>query len=81
MSVDSFRVSCDACGAKSEQRGRDIGTQTPPGWLQGTVQLHDGANKEGPFWGHICPTCSALPIRDLIVRQAEYRAGLNARLA
>lgn len=79
--IDSFRISCDACGHKSEQRGRDIGSEMPPGWLQGSVQLHDTANKEGPFWGHLCPACTALPVRDLIVKQAEYRAGRGARLA
>jgi hypothetical protein len=82
MSVFGWHFQCDICGASSDviPDGTHLDSM-PDGWLQGSIQLHDRHNKEGVIYGNVCPECAALPIRDLIVRQAAYRARKAAVLA
>lgn len=84
MTIRGWIITCDVCGADERRDPDENGissSDTPAGWLAGSVDLFDTRGREGQFHGHICAACSALPVRDLMVAWHARREGIWARLA
>jgi len=76
----SWKVRCDVCGKETINED-SANSSTPAGWLSGSVQLFDSTTHEGNLYGLICDECSALPVRELIVKQKVRREAEAAMLS
>ena len=72
-------IRCDACG--TEEKNDDATRPAPAGWLTGQLQLTDVTGQEGTAYGQICPACTELPVRDLLVSWRAHREAEAARKA